>query len=315
MVLKHLMELYDILDHAEASGEKVKEYLIGIDPNADVETYPVKGAKGYTDMVRVRVPGKNGKSSGGTTPTIGLLGRLGGIGARPEVTGFVSDGDGALAALSAAAELLSMRQRGDALNGDVFISTHVCPNAPTLPHKPVPFMDSPVSMAEMNREEVDDSLDAILCVDTTKGNRICNKRGIAVSPTVKEGYILRVSEDILSVMEIVTGELPCVFALSMQDITPYGNGLYHLNSILQPSTATKAPVVGVAITTETIVPGCASGATHFNDVETAARFMLETAKAYGEGRCRFYDENEYQKLIALYGPMDHIQTLGMHESH
>lgn len=52
-----------------------------------------------------------------------------------------------------------------------------------------------------------------------------------------------------------TGRLPHVFALSQRDITPYGNGLYHsLNSILQPATAsTKAPVVGVAVTTETTV--------------------------------------------------------------
>ncbi len=310
MVLKHLMEIYDILDDSRASGEKVKKYLLEIDPNADVETYPVKGPKGYTDMVRVRIPGKNGKMSKGTAKTIGLLGRLGGIGARPEVTGFVSDGDGALAALSAAAELLSMAKKGDVLEGDVFLSTHVCPNAPTMPHKPVPFMGSPVSMVEMNREEVIDDLDAILCVDTTKGNRIYNKRGIAISPTVKEGYILRVSEDLLSILEMATGELPGVFALSTQDITPYGNGVFHLNSILQPSTATKAPVVGVAITTQTTVPGCASGATHFEDVEQAARFMIETAKAFGTGNCHFYDEEEYGHLMSLYGSMNHLQTLG-----
>ena len=82
MILKHLMELYEILDDPKASGEKVKEYLLQVNPQADVETYPVHGEKGHTDMVRVRVPGKNGKSKGGTAPTIGLLGRLGGIGAR-----------------------------------------------------------------------------------------------------------------------------------------------------------------------------------------------------------------------------------------
>lgn len=158
MILKHLMEIYDILDDSKASGERVKEYLLGIDPQANVETYPIQGPKGSTDMVRVRIAGKNGKSKGGNAPTIGLLGRLGGIGARPEVTGFVSDGDGALAALSAAAELLNMAKKGDVLEGDVFISTHVCPDAPTMPHKPVPFMGSPVSMAEVNREEVTDEL-------------------------------------------------------------------------------------------------------------------------------------------------------------
>ena len=310
MLMKQILEVYDILDDPSASGAKVAEYLKSIYADANVEVYPLQGPKGWTDMVRVRIPGKNGKSSGGTAPTIGLLGRLGGIGARPEVLGFVSDGDGALTALSVAAKLLDMKRKGDELEGDVFISTHVCPNAPTAPHKPVPFMSSPVEMSQVNREEVTPELDAILSVDTTKGNRIFNHRGFAISPTVKEGYILKVSDDLLDIMQITTGELPYVFALSMQDITPYGNDIYHLNSILQPCTATSAPVVGVAITTQTMVPGCASGASHITDVEEAGRFMLEVAKSFGRGECRFYDETEWEKIQALYGSMKHLQTLG-----
>ena len=147
-------------------------------------------------------------------------------------------------------------------------------------------------------------------VDTTKGNRIINTRGFAISPTVKEGYILKVSDDLLDIMQTSTGQLPYVFALSQQDITPYGNGLYHLNSILQPATATNAPVVGVAITTETTVAGCATGATHFVDCEEAARFMLEVAKYFGKGDCKFYDEEEYALIQKLYGPMGHFQTKG-----
>lgn len=68
-------------------------------------------------------------------------------------------------------------------------------------------MDSPVEMAQVNAEEVSDELDAIVSVDTTKGNRIINHRGIAVSTTVKEGYILRCSEDLLNIMERVTGQI------------------------------------------------------------------------------------------------------------
>jgi hypothetical protein len=171
-------------------------------------------------------------------------------------------------------------------------------------------MGSPVNMAQVNREEVTPDLDAILSVDTTKGNRIINHRGFAISPTVKEGYILKVSDDLLDTMMITTGELPKVFALSIQDITPYGNNLYHLNSILQPCTATNAPVVGVAVTTATAVPGCATGASHFTDMEEAARFILETAKAFGRGQCKFYDEAEFALLQKLYGKMNHLQTLG-----
>ena len=261
-------------------------------------------------MVKVRIPGSRGKSSGGSAPTIGLLGRLGGLGARPERIGFVSDGDGALCALSVAAKLLDMKAKGDHLEGDVFISTHVCPNAPTRPHTPVPFMDSPVEMAQVNREEVTDELDAILSVDTTKGNKIINTRDFSISPTVMQGYILKVSSDLVDLMEITLGKPAHVFPLSQQDITPYGNDLYHLNSILQPATATKAPVVGVAIATQTPVPGCATGASHFADIEEAARFMLEAAKAFGRGELSFYDAEEFKRLQALYGDMSHFQGFG-----
>lgn len=310
MLIKQIIETFDVLDSSTVTGKDVENYLRGIKADADIEVYELKDPKGSTDMVKVRIPGTRGKTNGGDAPTIGLLGRLGGIGARPEMIGFVSDGDGALAAIAAAAKLLDMQNKGDYLEGDVFISTQICPHAPTAPHKPVPFMGSPVEMSQVNREEVSPELDAILSVDTTKGNRVINTRGFAISPTVKEGYILRTSEDLLEQMQITTGRLPYVFPLATQDITPYGNNVHHLNSVLQPCTATDAPVVGVAITTEVMVPGCATGASHFADVEEAARFMLEVAKYFGKGDLKFYDEEEYELLKKLYGPMNHLQTLG-----
>lgn len=310
MLYKQLIEAYDIIDSSHASGAKVAAYLKSIREDTDISVYPLVGSQGSTDMLKVRIPGKNGKASGGTAPTIGLLGRLGGLGARPERIGYVSDGDGALVAIALAAKLLDMKNKGDDLDGDVFISTHICPDAPTAPHIPVPFMGSPVDMAQVNAEELSPELDAVLSVDTTKGNRIINTRGFAISPTVKEGYILRTSEDLLDIMQITTGRLPYVFALTQQDITPYGNDLHHLNSILQPATATKAPVVGVAITTETTVPGCATGASHMEDLDEAARFMLEVAKAFGKGILHFYDKDEFTKIQKLYGSLEHFQTLG-----
>lgn len=310
MLMKQIIDAYEVLDSAFVTGEKVADFLRSIQPDVDVTVYELKGQKGSTDMLKVRIPGKNGKTNGGSAPTIGLLGRLGGIGARPERIGFVSDGDGALVAVALAAKLLDMQKKGDVLDGDVFISTHICPDAPTAPHDPVPFMGSPVEMSQVNQEEVSDDLDAILSVDTTKGNRVINTRGFAISPTVKEGYILRTSGDLLDLMQITTGDLPYVFPLATQDITPYGNDVHHLNSILQPSTATSAPVVGVAITAKTMVPGCATGGTHAADVEEAARFMLEVAKAFGRGQCQFYDKEEYARIQKLYGSMTHLQTLG-----
>ncbi len=312
MLLKQILDVYEYIDTATANGEEMKEYMESLGAK-EVEVKTISGDKGKTDFIRIRIPGLEGKSKGMDAPTLGVLGRLGGVGARPERIGMVSDADGAVVALAVAAKLLDMQKKGDFLHGDVIISTHICPNAPTQPHKPVPFMGSPVDMATVNREEVDGELDAILSIDTTKGNRVINHRGFAISPTVKEGYILKVSDDLLDIMEITTGKLPVVFPITTQDITPYGNDVYHINSILQPSTATTAPVVGVAITTEVPVPGCATGASHPFDLEQAARFTIEVAKAFGRGDCKFFDEVEFNRLIKLYGNMHHIQTLGKQE--
>lgn len=310
MLVKEILDIYELLDSAYADGARIEAYLKQIQAECDISVNVMKGDKGQTDTIKIVIPGKEGKLRGGQAPTLGLIGRLGGLGARPKRTGFVSDGDGALTVLAAAAKLLKMQKQGDVLTGDVIISTHICPNAPTLPHIPVPFMGSPVSMEQMNETEVDQRADAILSVDTTKGNRILNHKGFAISPTVKDGYILKVSDDLLELMEITTGDVPQVFALATQDITPYGNGLTHLNSILQPATATHAPVVGVAICTRTTVPGCATGAASITSIDEAARFVVEAAKAYTRGECSFYDINEYEMLSNLYGSMRHLSTFG-----
>ncbi len=305
-MLKQVLEIYELLDDAYVTGEKVAEFF-RIRGLKLIEVKKISGEKGSTDFIRIKIP-----SSGGATqvPTLGIIGRLGGIGARPERIGLVSDADGAVAALSCALKLADMFQRGDRLRGNVIIATHICPNAPTQPHEPVPFMGSPVDMQVMNEQEVSPEMDAILSIDTTKGNRIINHRGFAISPTVKDGYILRVSEDLLDIMEWSTGDVPKVFPLTMQDITPYGNGVFHLNSILQPATATSAPVVGVAITAVRPVPGCGTGASREWDIEEAARFCLEVAKAFGEGKCSFYDLKEYRQLVSRYGSMEILKTLG-----
>lgn len=310
MLIKQVIEVFDLLDTAYASGADIKRYLESKgDANVSVKT--IRDGKYSTDFIKIVISGKNGKTAGGNAPTLGIVGRLGAIGARPEVTGYVSDGDGALCALAAASKLIDMKQKGDALDGDVIICTQICPNAPTQPHIPVPFMGSPVDMATMNREEVDPEMDAILSIDTTKGNCIINSNGFAISQTVKEGYILRYSSDVLDIMQRTTGKAPHTFGVSIQDITPYGNSLYHLNSILQPATATNAPVIGVAVTTELPVAGCATGASHFVDVEETARFVTEVAKAFCEGKCSFYDQAEFELLVKKYGKMDHLQTMGV----
>ena len=309
MALKQVMEIYELLDDGKVTGERVASLLR--ERGADkVEVKPIQGEKGTTGSIKVWIQGSRGNALGGHSPTLGVIGRLGGVGARPEMIGLVSDADGAITALSVALKLADMKKRGDTLPGDVLVATHICPSSPVIPHDPVPFMGAPVDMKSLNDHEVDPQMEAIFSIDTTKGNRIINQKGFAISPTVKEGYILRVSEDLLRIMEIATGRSPSVFAITTQDITPYGNGLFHLNSILQPSVATRSPVVGIAITTESVVPGCATGASHIVDIEGAVRFIIEVAKYFGIGKCQFYDQTEFQKILELYGFMHHLQTLG-----
>jgi hypothetical protein len=309
-MLKQVIDLFEILDTPSANGYDTAEFIKSQTDIDDIKITRFKGAKGSTDFIRILIPGSEGKTKGGNAPTLGIVGRLGGLGARPEMLGFVSDGDGALAALAAGLKLGIMHKNGDVLKGDVIVSTHICPDAPTRPHKPVPFMDSPVDIKDMNDVEVESAMDSVVSIDTTKGNYVITNKGIAISPTVKEGYILKTSDNLLDIMMRVTGKLPKVFALTQQDITPYGNDLYHLNSILQPAVATDAPVVGVAVSTEVAVAGCATGATHITDVELAARFAVEVAKDFTEGKCEFYDKEEFDRIKSRYGSMKKFQTMG-----
>jgi hypothetical protein len=308
-MLKQVMEAHELLDDAQVNGPKVAD-LLKSRGLGEIDVKTIDGKRGSTDFLKALIPGTGGKKSGGNAPTLGIIGRLGGIGARPERIGLVSDADGALTAISCALKLADMRKGGDVLKGDVIVATHVCPNAPTEPHEPVPFMGSPVEMHEMNKHEVDTAMDAILSVDATKGNRLINYRGVAITPTVKEGYILRISEDLLDILAWTTGKPPRVTPITTQDITPYGNGLFHMNSIMQPCTATDSAVVGVAVTAETAVPGCGTGANHEVDIEEAGRYCIEVAKVFAEGKCRFYDEEEFKRIVSLYGRMDVLQTLG-----
>ncbi len=308
MAMKQVIEIYELLDTQKIEIDELRTFFLksGVEEE-ELKLEKIRGEAGETNFVKIKIKGKSGKSFKGNSPTLGVIGRLGGIGARPLKIGLVSDADGAITALSVAVKLAEMRRKGDMLMGDVIIATHLCPDSPVIPHEPVPFMGSPIPMQTMNNLEVDPEMDAILSIDTTKGNRIINQRGFAISPTVKDGYILRVSEDLLDIMQMVTGKLPVVFAITTQDITPYGNGIYHLNSIMQPATATHAPVVGVAITTEIPVPGSATGASHVVDIEMAVRFCIEVAKAFGEGRCSFYNKEEFSKILSIYGSMEHLK--------
>ncbi|MBD3159285.1 MAG: DUF1177 family protein [Candidatus Lokiarchaeota archaeon] len=301
--MKQIIEVSDILDSAEVDGGDVGSFLAesGVE-DITIETISAEGGK--TDVVRVVIPGTKGKTTGGNAPTLGIIGQLGGIGARPEVLGLVSDADGAIVALAVSMKLAASAKRGDVLDGDVIITTHIAPDAPIRPHDPVPFMISPVPSKDLLRHLVDDNMDAILSIDATKGNRVIKTEGFAITPTVKNGWILKVSNDLIDIYERVMGKSVAVVPITMQDITPYGSGVYHINSIMQPWIMSSSPLVGVATTANVPVPGSGGGANYVYGVEAAARFCVETAIAFTAGSCRFYDNEEFDILVEKFGEMD-----------
>ena len=80
MSIKYVMESYELLDSPSASGEAVRNALIDVGCEArTIEVRTVEGPKGHTDFVKVWFHGRKGKHGGGTAPTLGIVGRLGGV--------------------------------------------------------------------------------------------------------------------------------------------------------------------------------------------------------------------------------------------
>ena len=110
MALKQVLDLYEAMDSAFVTGQTIADMISGCGVE-DCAVKTIQGHKGQTDFIKIKIPGSQGKTAGGPAPTLGVVGRLGGLGARPERIGFVSDGDGALAAAATAMKLGRMAQR------------------------------------------------------------------------------------------------------------------------------------------------------------------------------------------------------------
>jgi len=146
MSFKQVIEVYELLDTPVIKRDEIKEFFLkrGID-ESEIETRKIKEDKGETEFVKITIRGKEGILTGGkegkskgekerklkgekegksnagrsyahNAPTLGIIGRLGGIGARPHRIGLVSDADGAITALAAAAKIAVMRKKGDKIN-------------------------------------------------------------------------------------------------------------------------------------------------------------------------------------------------------
>lgn len=304
MLMREVMEAWDLIDGADTNGMLVYNYFKKELPKEFLpKVVTEKSDLGSTDILEWVIPGADGESAGGKAPTLAIIGRLGGVGTRPVSIGTVSDADGAVVAIAAALKFARSAGRGDTCKGDIKIVTHVCPNARTRDIPVKGQMQCPIPIDILLSKYETPKADALLSVDTTRGLIVCNHTGIAITATLVNGYLMRVSDDLMQIMSDVTNELPVILPITMQDITPYGTGVYHINSIMQPGNLFDGPVVGVATVAKNRVPGRATSASTPQTLEEATRFCVETARRYGNGDVEFYDKSQYDLLVKLYGDM------------
>ena len=107
MALKQVLDIIDLLDRPEIKGPEIAD-LFSSRGLGGMQAESVETERGSTTFLKLTIPGSEGRSAGGGAPTMGIIGFLGGVGARPEVVGLVSDGDGAVTALSAGLKLVDM---------------------------------------------------------------------------------------------------------------------------------------------------------------------------------------------------------------
>jgi hypothetical protein len=300
-MLREVMDVLAFLDDARNGAESFVD-LLPEGPQS-VEITPFESDIGTTDFIKILFPGTSGKSAGGSAPTTGLIGSNGGLRLPGVYPGLASDADGCIVGLTSALRLARMRQRGQELAGDVVISTHICQQAHPVPHDPFPFVMSPLPSSEKHPRLVDERMDAILTPETCKGNKMISHLGFAVTPPVREGFILRPHASILHIMEMVTGKAPAVFPITMQDVTPYELGVHHICGMVLPSIFSTAPVVGVPLVTEIQTHPSATGTQQPMVLESAARFCIEVATAFGNGDCEFYYPGDFDGMVEAFGAM------------
>jgi hypothetical protein len=293
-----IVKVIDILDSPEVREEEIRG-LVAQCKEASIEFERLRGKGGETLFTKIVFDFGGGRS-------IGVIGRLGGVGARPHILGMVSDADGAIVALAIAERLARMCSKGEELVGRYIVTTHISTHSPVRPEKPVPMMDSPLDLDTLLMREVDERAEAILSVDATKGNKVIKVRGFAITPVIKRGWILRPTDEVLEIYSWVMGRPPILVPITMQDIVPYSTPVKHINSIVQPWIYTDSPVMGVAITSESVIPGSATGVTDLYSLDPAARFVLEIAKRYTSRTLEIYYEEEYKILLNYHGDVRDI---------
>ena len=130
------------------------------------------------------------------------------------------------------------------------------------------------------------------------------REGFAITQPVKEGMVLPASPDLLRIMEHVTGAPPVLYPISMQDLTPWDNGVYHSTLLVAPATVCDLPVVGVGLTSAAAPTGYATNVADFYSEMTS----LEVRRKSGLRRALDFDliGTEFHRWVR-----DHEGRLGL----
>ena len=303
-MLRHVIEIYDLLSDPSARGPQVAALFDG---SRTALTETADDAGRHVDFIKIVFPGSAGKMSGGSAPTLGILGTLGGLRIPGLSKGLVSDADGAVVALACALRLEQMSGFGERYKGDVIVATHVCQEAIEEPHEPYSFMRGPLSKRDMTAPQVDPDMDAILSIDTSRGNRVWQPRWLRHHVSGQRGLGAEGESRLAARHGIHDGP-------GARGLPDRHAGHHPLRKRTHPHQRDHA--AGdldrgarrrVALTTRAVVPGIGTGVAHLTHLEVAGRFCLGTAEAFGAGDCTFYDAAEFARLVELYGSMGHLQ--------
>jgi hypothetical protein len=285
--MKTLMEVIEILESKDPISNLEKE----------CEKYDIKLEGKKIDNVAF-IKAKIGKGE----KKAEILGRLGAIKVSNN-KGIVSDADGAIVSITS---MIEWAKNYSEIEGEAIFSTSISLNAKIIPHKPFNFMVPLVGLNEALEIEVDKEAQFLISVDSTKGNRIAKYNDFAISHIIKDGYILKISDEIIDIYEKVTEHEPYFVALTSGDLTPMEVNAYHISTFLTPWLYTESPVLGLATVSKYPIPGYETGVQNVLMLERASRFSIEVLKYYFSGG-KVYSEDELSSLKKSLGESQFIK--------
>ncbi|QGR19573.1 DUF1177 family protein [Stygiolobus azoricus] len=290
MILENLIKVINSLE-TKNPKQKVFELIKG--KHVEVEEINLKGDNNE-EVTYLRFYIKNSRKR-----TIEVLGRLGSIQLSNSI-GLVSDADGAIVSLTVLMEILNLYENGFDIPVNVTVITNLSTNARLIPHQPFYFMIPLIGLEEAMKYEVDKNSDTLISIDSTKGNKTAKFKDFAITHVVKEGYILRVVDEIIDIYTRVTGHEPYFVPLTTGDLTPLSFNVYHISTLISPWMYTNAAVLGVATVSTYPIPGYVTGVMDITMLEHASRFIVELIKYLDNERLIYYD-NELKELKEKIG--------------